>query len=84
MRASQLINRLEEILDREGDVEIELPNGTPLTKVTMVAAPRHLTAHEAGRVSKASGERPESPDVKPTGVVANNKTSALDRIRNAR
>lgn len=54
MRASELINRLEEIIERDGDVEVELPDGTLLTRVTMVAAPlpsvpRRLTAAEIER-----------------------------------
>ena len=57
MRATELINRLEEIIERDGDVEVELSDGTLLTKVTMVPAPlpsvpRRLTATEIARANQ--------------------------------
>jgi hypothetical protein len=36
MRVTELIDRLETILDQEGNVEVELPDGTLLKRVEMV------------------------------------------------
>lgn len=36
MRVSELINRLKEILDREGDIDVELPDGTLMKRIEVV------------------------------------------------
>jgi len=66
VRASELINRLEEIVERDGDVEVELPDGTLLTRVSMVAAPlpsvpRRLTAAEIERHNQLLRVREAKP-----------------------
>jgi hypothetical protein len=40
LRVSEMIRDLEFILMHEGDVEMELPDGTPLTRVSMVTLTR--------------------------------------------
>lgn len=49
MRVSELINRLEEILDREGDIDVELPDGTLMKRIEVVTVSKE---HAHGTQSK--------------------------------
>ena len=83
VKITELISRLEEILERDGDMEMELPDGTLITKVSIVrgplpSVPRRMTADEATDY----GERPETGERVPEA--GSPKQRAIDRIRNAR
>ena len=46
MRARELIVKLRKILREEGDIEILLPDGTPLKKLTVETVPYAREAEE--------------------------------------
>lgn len=48
MRVSELIDKLEAIRDKEGDIEVELPDGTLMRKIDVV------TVKSARRMMRAN------------------------------
>lgn len=51
MKITELIRQLEEIRREEGDIDVELPDGTPVRKITLHDLP---ASYEKSRLDKSS------------------------------